>query len=173
MTAKPGSDLTRLNDADREAFTALLAGVYEHSPWVAASAWPARPFADLHDLHAALSRAVRGAEPAAQLALIRAHPELAARAAAPLTADSAREQRGAGLDNCAPAELQAFQRLNRDYRARFGFPFVIAVRGRTRQQIIAEAERRLQRTAAEEQDEALRQIDRIAWLRLVDRFGEA
>ena len=118
----------RLSSLSQEEFVAALDGVDEHSPWVAESAWRKRPFKTIADLHRACVQSVREADPEAQLALIRAHPELAGKAAirGELTADSTREQSGAGLDRCSPEEFQRLTELNRDYAAKFGFPFIIA-----------------------------------------------
>ena len=169
--------LQELNTATREAFTALLEGIYEHSPWIAAKAWETRPFVSLAALEQALVRAVREAEAAAQMALIRAHPELAGKAmvAKTLTAESTQEQNRAGLTQCTPAEFERIQQLNAAYNARFGFPFILAVRGPrgeglSRQQIIAAFERRLAHPPDFEFAETLRNVHRIAQLRLADRF---
>ena len=155
-------------------FVAALDGIYEHSPWVAEAAWAARPFATLADLHAALAEAVARADPAAQLGLIRAHPELAGQQAAQHeTAElSRREQGGAGLDQCSPGELARLRSLNATYAAKFGFPFVIAVRGHTRGSIIAALAARVEHGREAELRENLRQIERIALLRLRGRFGD-
>jgi 2-oxo-4-hydroxy-4-carboxy-5-ureidoimidazoline decarboxylase len=163
-------DLARLNALDREAFVGALGGVFEHSPWVAEQAWPQRPFADVATLHAAMCAAVRQAGPAAQLALIRAHPQLAGKAAiaGALSADSAREQRGAGLDQCSPAEYLRLAELNAVYEARFGFPYILAVRGLDRQGILANLAARVANARQVEMAEALRQIERIAAFRLAD-----
>ena len=162
--------LDQLNALDREAFTRALGAVFEHSPWVAERAWPQRPFASLEALHAAMCEAVRQAGPAAQLNLIRAHPQLAGRAAiaGELSADSAREQRGAGLDQCSPEEYLRLTELNAHYQARFGFPYILAVRGHTRTSILADLAARLPNARQAEMLEALRQIERIAALRLAD-----
>ncbi len=163
-------DLSRL---DRDAFQAALEGIYEHSPWVAERAWERRPFADREALGRALVAVLGEAAHAEQLALIRAHPELAGKAAVrvELTLESTREQAGAGLDQCTPEEFARLQRLNAAYRHKFGFPFVVAVRGLSRQAIIDTCERRLGGTPEEEFSESLRQITRIAALRLEERFG--
>jgi 2-oxo-4-hydroxy-4-carboxy-5-ureidoimidazoline decarboxylase len=154
-------------------FVAALDGIYEHSPWVAEAAWNERPFRDAEALAEAMRRAVHHAGAEAQLALIRAHPELAGRAAVrgELTPESTREQSGAGLDQCSPAEFARLTELNRAYGERFGFPFIIAVRGHTRDTIMQAIERRLRNTPDEEREEALHQIDRIAALRLEDRIA--
>jgi N-carbamoyl-L-amino-acid hydrolase len=170
--------LDRLNRASRDEFTALLDGTYEHSPWIAARAWDARPFATLAALKHALVQAVRDGGRDAQRALIRAHPELAGKAmvAKALTAESTDEQGRAGLTHCTPAEFERLQQLNAHYNDRFGFPFVLAVRGPRgtgldRRAIIAAFERRLQHPADFEFAEALRNIHRIAEIRLDDKFG--
>lgn len=159
--------MTEVNAMDRDRFVAVFGGVFEHSPWVAERAFAAVPFASGEALHEAMSAVVDGASAAEQEALIRAHPELAGRAAiGELTEASAGEQRGAGLDRCTPEEYERLQALNTAYRERFGFPFVLAVRGHTRHSIIEAMEARLRNAPAEERREALRQIRRIAAFRL-------
>ena len=177
--ARMALSLAQLNAADQASFTALLAGTYEHSPWVAQQAWQRRPFATLTALKQALADAVRQAPPDQQLALIRAHPELAGKAmvSKTLTAESTNEQGKAGLTDCTPEEFARLQQLNADYNAKFGFPFILAVRGPrgqglTRHQIIDTFARRLQNPVDFEQAEALRHIHRIAEIRLADRFGQ-
>ncbi len=168
--------VAELSALSQGEFVAALDGIYEHSPWVAEAAWAARPFATLDSLHAALSRAVAACGPAAQLALVRAHPQLAGRAAArgELTEASEREQGGVGLDRCSPEELARLTQLNAEYVAKFGFPFIIAVRGHSRASIIAALAQRVAGDARDaELQECLRQIDRIALLRLHDRIADA
>ena len=166
--------ISYLSSLPQQEFVAALDGVYEHSPWVAAAAWHKRPFKTLADLHGACSESVREADVERQLALIRAHPELAGKAAirGELTEDSTREQSGAGLDRCSPEEFKRITELNRAYSEKFGFPFIIAVRGHTRESIIASLAERLQHTRGAEFEEALRQIDQIAMFRLQDRLRE-
>jgi len=166
-------DLARLNALDEASFVQTLGTVFEHSPWVAERVWPQRPFADVATLHAAMCAALAQAGPAAQLTLIRAHPQLAGKAAiaGALSADSAREQRGAGLDQCSPAEYLRLTELNAGYEARFGFPYILAVRGYDRQGILANLAARLPNARQLEMAEALRQIERIAALRLADMMG--
>ena len=170
--------LAALNASSQAEFTAALDGVYEHSPWIAEQAWPQRPFASLAHLKHALVSVVRDAGPDAQLALIRAHPELAGKAmvAKTLTAESTHEQGRAGLTECTPAEFAHIQGLNAAYNQKFGFPFIVAVRGPrgtglTRHQIIATFERRLAHHPDFERAECLRNIHRIAEIRLNDKFG--
>ncbi len=162
--------LDQLNTMSPDAFVAALSGIFEHSPWVAEAAAPARPFADIEALHATMSRAVETAGEARQLVLINAHPELAGKAAVrgELTAESTREQSGAGLDQCTQDEFDTLQRLNRTYRDTFGFPFILAVRGYDRHGIIANFEARVAHTRAEELRASLDQIYRIARFRLDD-----
>jgi 2-oxo-4-hydroxy-4-carboxy-5-ureidoimidazoline decarboxylase len=160
--------LSTINGMERAAFVATLGGVFEHSPWVAERAWDARPFADVGALHRAMAGAVRSASREQQLALLRAHPDLAGKEAqsGTLTAASASEQKGAGLINLAPEEKAAIARLNRDYRARHGFPFIIAVRNYTRSEIFSEFERRLANDTETELRACLDQIEAITRLRL-------
>lgn len=170
--------LDQLNAASAADFVRALDGTYEHSPWIAERAASARPFKSLAALKVALARVVREASLDEQLGLIRAHPELAGKAAVAgeLTAESTNEQHRAGLTACTPEEFAKLQRLNADYNARFGWPFILAVRGPrglglTRQDIIATFERRLHAHPDLERAECLRQIHRIAELRLNDKFG--
>jgi N-carbamoyl-L-amino-acid hydrolase len=170
--------LELLNAANEAEFTTLLDGVYEHSPWIAAHAWRSGPFTSLAQLKRALAEAVRSAPHEAQLGLIRAHPELAGKAmvSKTLTAESTNEQNKAGLTDCTPEEFATIQRLNADYNAKFGFPFILAVRGPRglglgKREIIATFARRLQNQPGFEFAEALRNIHRIAEIRLNDKFG--
>jgi N-carbamoyl-L-amino-acid hydrolase len=170
--------LQQLNDAPLADFVALLDGTYEHSPWVAEAAAAQRPYGSLAALKHALATAVRTAPREQQLALIRAHPELAGKAmvSKTLTAESTNEQKTSGLTDCSPAEFARIQQLNADYNAKFGWPFILAVRGPRglglgRSEIIATFERRLAGHADFEFAEALRNIHRIAEIRLNDKFG--
>ncbi len=172
--------LDRLNAASQAEFTALLDGVYEHSPWIAEATWARRPFATLAALKQALAATVRESGRETQLKLIRAHPELAGKAmvSKTLTAESTNEQGKAGLTDCTPDEFAKIQKLNADYNAKFGFPFILAVRGPRgtgldRHEIIATFERRLAGHPDFERAECLRNIHRIAEIRLADKFGAA
>ena len=162
--------LSELNQLDRPQFTAVLGGIFEHSPWIADASWQARPFESVEALHAAMCRCLADSDEAAKLALIRAHPELAGKAAirGELTAESASEQRGAGLDACSPQEYAELTALNRSYGERFGFPFILAVRGYDRAGIIGNLRSRIANNRETEMAEALRQIERIAGFRLAD-----
>ena len=170
--------LEQLNTASLDAASALLDGLYEHSPWIARSALEQRPFVSLAQLKAALARVVSEAPEAAQLALLRAHPELAGKAMVDksLTTESTHEQNTAGLTRCSPAEFEKIQTLNAAYNAKFGFPFIVAVRGPrgtglSKAEIIATLERRLQGQPEFELQECLRNVHRIAEIRLNDKFG--
>ncbi len=170
--------IEQLNAASAADFTAQLDGTYEHSPWIAEQAAAARPFASLVQLKHAMAQVVRGAGRDAQLALIRAHPELAGKAmvSKTLTAESTNEQGKAGLTDCTPEEFARLQQLNANYNAKFGFPFILAVRGPRglgldRHEIIASFERRLGHHPDFELAECLRNIHRIAEIRLNDKFG--
>ncbi len=170
--------LDALNAAPLDEACARLDGLYEHSPWIVRSALARRPFATPAALVAACADVVARADVQAQLALIRAHPELAGKAmvAGTLTAESTDEQSRAGLTHCTPEEYATLQRLNAEYRARFGWPFILAVRGPrgrglSRAQIIAAFERRLHAHPDDERRECLRQIHRIAEIRLHDKLG--
>ena len=162
--------LEQLNRMSAGAFVAALGGIFEHSPWVAQAAEPQRPFDSIDALHRTMAHAVETAGEARQLALINAHPELAGKAAVrgELTAESTREQSGAGLDQCTQQEFDTLQRLNRAYRERFGFPFILAVRGYDRHGIIANFEARVQNSRADELRASLDQIYRIARFRLAE-----
>lgn len=159
-----------IGDEDREAFGRRLGHVAEGSPWVADRAWGLGPFADATRTADAFARVVRAATPDEQLALIRAHPDLAGRAAlaGEVTAESAGEQRSAGLDRLAPDELERLTALNAAYRERFGFPFVICVRGRDAQDVMAALEARLANDAGEERARAVEEIAAIMRLRIED-----
>jgi beta-ureidopropionase / N-carbamoyl-L-amino-acid hydrolase len=170
--------LEQVNAAPREVALQLLDGLYEHSLWVAEQALAARPFRSLAHLKYEMTRVLHEAGPAAQLRLIQAHPELAGKAmvSQQLTTESTHEQSQAGLSNCTPEEFERLQQLNRDYNAKFGFPFILAVRGPrgtglTRSQIIATFARRLQNQPDFELQECLRNIHRVVELRLNDKFA--
>jgi 2-oxo-4-hydroxy-4-carboxy-5-ureidoimidazoline decarboxylase len=160
--------LDHLNALDAPGFATALDGVYEHSPWIVERTFGAGPFASVAALHDALTATVERATTDEKLALLRAHPELAGKAAVEreMTPSSTREQASAGLDACTPAEYAELGALNRRYRERFGFPFIIAVRGLDRSQILAALAARVTRTRDVELAEALAQVARIARLRL-------
>ncbi|MBQ5947149.1 allantoate amidohydrolase [Massilia sp. ST3] len=170
--------LTELNACDAPVFVERLRGIYEHSPWIAERAAVRRPFASLAALKLALQAVVTEAAQDEQLALLRAHPELAGKAAVAgeLTAESTSEQASSGLNRCTPEEYTALQDLNAQYNAKFGFPFILAVkgptgRGLTRRAVIETFARRLKNQPADEQRECLRQVHRIAEIRLKELLG--
>ncbi len=167
-------NLATLNALDQPAFTAALGAVFEHSPWIAERTWASRPFASLTDLHAALCRTLDAASPNEQLALIQAHPDLAGRAAqhGTLTPASANEQATADLDRLSDEEQATFNRYNAIYREKFGFPFVICVRDNHKATILAGFRDRIPNSYDAEKAIALREITRIAWLRLSDMISE-
>ncbi len=162
--------LSAIDGLDAAGFVAALGAIYEDSPWVADAAYATRPFATIEALLAALRAAVDTAGEARHVALIRAHPDLAGKAAraGALGEHSTREQAGLGLDRLSDEEFERFHRLNDAYKARFGFPFVIAVRRHTKESILAAFEVRLAHDRATEIAEALANIHLIAELRLRD-----
>lgn len=157
-------------------FVEAFGGIYEHSPWVARDAWRRglQGLDTVESLAARLAETVDAADRDARLALIRAHPDLAGRAAVrgELSAQSSREQTGAGIDECSEEEYQCFHSLNEAYKARFGFPFVMAVKGADRRAILCAFAERLENDAAAEFDRALAEIHRIARFRL-NALGES
>lgn len=163
-----------LNTSPKPEFVAALSGIFEHAPWVAEGVWPERPFASPDALHRAMCAVVAAAGPEAQLELIRAHPDLAGKAAlAKLTAASSAEQAGAGLDRLTDEEYRRFHTLNDLYKTRFGFPFILAVKGHTKTSILAAFESRLPNTPELERERALAEIYRIARFRLEALTGDA
>ncbi|MCP8937693.1 2-oxo-4-hydroxy-4-carboxy-5-ureidoimidazoline decarboxylase [Alsobacter sp. SYSU M60028] len=162
--------LAEVNALTREAFMAAFGGVAEHSAWVAERAAAARPYADRAAMVLAFQRAVLDASDDERMALLRAHPDLAGRAAlaGELTRESTQEQAGAGLDRLTQEEYARFQTLNDAYRARFGMPFIVAVRGATKHQILAAFENRVGGTREEETLTAVAQVLRIVRFRLED-----
>jgi beta-ureidopropionase / N-carbamoyl-L-amino-acid hydrolase len=166
--------LERLNALSAQDFVVALASIFEHSPWVPERVAASRPFASVIALHQAMSAAVLQADEAQQLALIRAHPELAGRAAlrGDVTSASRSEQKGAGLSASTQSQLTRLQTLNAEYTQRFGFPFVLAVKGHTPDSVIATLAERVNHDALEERSVALRQICRIGYFRLADLVQE-
>jgi 2-oxo-4-hydroxy-4-carboxy-5-ureidoimidazoline decarboxylase len=158
--------LDDLNASSRDDFVAALGTIFEGSPWAAARAWRHRPFASLEGLHQAMLAEVSASSRDEQLGLLRAHPDLGTRAR--ITGASAGEQAGAGLDRLTPAEFERLRALNTAYREKFGFPFLFAVKGSTKDDVLATLAARLPATVDDEFAEALRQVSRIAWFRLQD-----
>lgn len=167
----------RPSDMDREAFVLNLGGVYEHSPWIAETLFKTGLTGD-HDsavgLHAAMRAIVDRTDRQQKLELLRAHPDLAGRLAIQgnLTADSNAEQASAGLDQCTPEEYAAFQSLNERYKEKFGFPFILAVRGLDRGGILANFQERVDNDPETEFNEAVKQVHRIAFLRIENLFRQ-
>ena len=166
MTTLPtASEVSALPVAD---FVAAVGSVYEKTPWIAEKAHAAGPFDSLAALAGAMKNVVNEAGTDAQLALLRAHPDLAGKAAlaGELTVESTEEQRRAGLGSLTPDEMARFQQLNEAYKAKFGFPFVLAVRNATKGVILGAFARRVNNTAAAELAEGIAQVHKIAWMRL-------
>ena len=163
-------DLNRMGVSE---FTAAFGDVAEHSPWVAARAAGARPFAGRDAVAQAFAAALRGAARDEQLAVLRAHPDLAGRAAVAgeLAEDSRREQAGAGLDRLTPAEFERFTALNAAYRERFAIPFIFAVKGATKEMILAAFEERIANGPEVEHENAIDNVCRIMRFRIEDRVA--
>jgi 2-oxo-4-hydroxy-4-carboxy-5-ureidoimidazoline decarboxylase len=161
--------LQQINGLTREDFVQSLGWVFEDSPWVAEAAWSSRPFASCADLHSTMCQQVKDAAQERQLALLRAHPDLGNRIR--MSEASTREQAGAGLNKITPEESTLLLELNRDYRERFGFPFLFAVKGSRNRDIIEALRRRIGSTPESEFQEALEQVYRIAWFRLEELVG--
>ena len=162
--------LSQINELPLAEFVRIVGPVFEHSPWIAERAAAARPFASVAAMHAALCGVVRAATADEQLALIRAHPDLVGRVV--LTAESRGEQTAAGLTDLSPEEIARFERHNRDYKARFDFPFVICARLNKKDAILAAFPVRLQNSAAQERATALGEIFKITQLRLNNLIHE-
>lgn len=167
-TAQP--TIAVLSSLDESQFTEALGNIFEHSPWVAAAAWKSRPFTSIGSLHGAMVQAMLSAGRENQIALIRAHPQLGGAEARnkALTANSAREQSRAGLDHCDSGELEQLRILNAAYLAKFGFPFVMAVRNRSRFDVFSALAERTEHSVQEEFARCLDEIGKIAEFRLRD-----
>ena len=166
-------DLEAINRLDRVAFVDALGSTFEHSPWVADEAWLARPFASEEALHAAMMGVVRRASRESQIAFLCAHPELAGKEAQSgrMTSDSVTEQTSAGLDALGRDEMAELQALNRRYRERHGFPFIVAVRRYGKVEIFEQLRRRVDVDSESELQEALRQIGWITRLRVLSKLA--
>ncbi|WP_299813107.1 2-oxo-4-hydroxy-4-carboxy-5-ureidoimidazoline decarboxylase [uncultured Roseibium sp.] len=164
--------IDRINEMDLEAFLAAFGDVAEHSPWVAEDAFCKAPFADREDVIAAFEAAMNAAPAERKFALVRAHPDLAGKAAlaGDIAEDSRREQAGAGLNTLSREEFDRFTQLNTRYKSKFGFPFIFAVKGATKHMILAAFEDRISNSSEEELKTALAQIARIFRFRLEDRI---
>ncbi len=157
-----------LNTLPDDEFVDLLKDIFEHSPWVGERVTSLRPFKSVRRMHQEMVRVLSLASEREQMALINAHPDLAGKAAlaGELTEASTSEQAGAGLDSLTETEMKRFKRLNGRYHTKFGFPFILAVKGHDKHSILAAFEERLENSSDEERIEALRQISEIARLRL-------
>jgi 2-oxo-4-hydroxy-4-carboxy-5-ureidoimidazoline decarboxylase len=162
------------NDLSRDAFVGALGPLFEGSPWIAESTWPARPFASIDQLHQALCVTMYAASIERQVGLIQAHPDLAGKAAlaGELTAESTREQSSAGLSRLAPEQFATFTRLNQAYRGKFGFPFVICAREHSATSILEHFATRLEHPRDQEITTALAEIAKIARLRLLEAVSD-
>ena len=156
--------IDELNQRGREDFVSAIGWVFEESPWVAARGWERRPFGSLDDLHATLASIVGSAAHGEQIALLKAHPDLGARGPMPIVSEQ--EQSGAGLSDLRPDDVDRLTALNAAYTNKFGFPFIYAVKGATKQDILDALNRRLASSRDDEITEALRQVYRIARFRL-------
>jgi 2-oxo-4-hydroxy-4-carboxy-5-ureidoimidazoline decarboxylase len=161
--------IAAINTMSEENFVTSLGDVAEHSPWMARGAMFHRPFANREALIAAFEKALDDATPTAQKLLVRMHPDLAGKAK--LSMNSRREQRGAGLDTLLEDELQKFTTLNTQYKTKFGFPFIFAVKGATKHQIIESFESRINNNINDEFAVTLAQIKRIFRFRIEDRVA--
>ena len=162
--------LDRINELNQEGFVSRYGSLFEHSPWVAEEAWESRPFGSIEEMWRAFEDAMYAAPRERQLDLIRAHPDLAGKAAVAgeLTQESAREQASAGLDRLSPGEFEAFTRMNREYREKFGLPMVVCVREHTKVSILENVQSRLGNSRDEETRTALAEISKISHYRLLD-----
>lgn len=166
--------LRELNACDRGRFVEVCGPLFEHSPWVAEQTFDRRPFASVEALHEELCRTMRGATRDEQVKLIASHPDLVGRLAreGKLTRESSAEQAAAGLTRLSDDEVAAFERFNAEYRAKFGFPFVICARENKTSAILASFPRRLRNAREQEVETALDEIAKIARLRLLDAVSE-
>ncbi len=160
--------IDEINECDAARFVELLGGIFEHSPWVAERVLAKRPFTDGTELHHEMVMEVREASEQQRHDLLCAHPELAGREAQAgnLTSDSKREQAAAGLNQCSTEELARIKQFNQDYYTKFGFPFIIAVSGLDKLQILAAMEKRLANSPQQEFATAVAEVEKIGRIRL-------
>jgi 2-oxo-4-hydroxy-4-carboxy-5-ureidoimidazoline decarboxylase len=163
-------EIAELNTLDQDSFVNEVGWVFEDSPWVAARAWFHRPFSTPESLHAAMTAEVESASEAEQVQLLRSHPDLGTRAR--IADASASEQARAGLDSLTTREFEHLQQLNSAYKDKFGFPFLLAVKGSTKSDIVRSLEQRISQPREIEFREALRQVYRMAEFRLRDMLEE-
>jgi 2-oxo-4-hydroxy-4-carboxy-5-ureidoimidazoline decarboxylase len=162
--------IEKINESSREQFVELLGDIFEHSPWIANSAYGARPFASVDALHTAMINVVRESRVETIVDLFRAHPDLGTRLA--VAEYSAQEQQGAGLNQLTTEEYECFYSLNQTYLRTFGFPFILAVRGKQKEDILEAMKARIWNTASEEAEQALLEIEKITGFRLRDLIIE-
>lgn len=162
--------IEQINELNQEQFVELLGMIFEHSPWVAGAAWHVRPFASREALHTAMINVVRESRVETIVDLFRAHPDLGTRLA--VAEYSAKEQQGAGLNQLSAEEYEHFYGLNNMYMKTFGFPFIYAVKGKTKEDILAAMESRIWHTASEEAAQALEEIEKISGFRMQDLITE-
>ncbi|WP_223066956.1 2-oxo-4-hydroxy-4-carboxy-5-ureidoimidazoline decarboxylase [Paenibacillus caui] len=156
--------IAEINALSKPEFVEVFGSVFEHSPWVAEGAFEAKPFASVRELHEAMLRVVEESPEEKILDFIRVHPNLATRMK--VGAYSAKEQQGAGLGQLSTEEFERFTRLNQSYMEKFGFPFILAVTGKTKEDIVASMEERLDNSYEAERKQAMKQIARITEIRL-------
>ncbi|MEM9220539.1 MAG: 2-oxo-4-hydroxy-4-carboxy-5-ureidoimidazoline decarboxylase [Cyanobacteria bacterium P01_F01_bin.150] len=161
-----GYSLSDLNQMEEDSFTTALGNIFEETPAIARQTWPNRPFDSVEALHRALVETLRALDNSAQLTLIRSHPELGAKFA--MSEDSRKEQEKAGLNNITYHESNRLQMLSRTYTNKFGFPFVLAIKRQTISSILDIFEKRLNHSIEQEIEQALFEIEKIAWFRLMD-----
>lgn len=160
--------LRELNHLSKAEFTEYLATIFEHSPWVAGKAADFRPFASMEELHKSMCEVVRNAQEQEVIDLIRAHPNLGDKLE--MSTESTQEQQGAGLQNLSREEYETFQALNKKYMDTFGFPFVLAVRGKTKDDIRKSMEKRVDNSQTDEYETALLEVFKIARFRLEEKI---
>ncbi len=167
-------DIDHINNSDATRFIELFGGIFEHSPWVAERVYSKRPFASAIDLHDKMVFEMRHASTQQRLELLCQHPELAGKEAdsGSLTDSSRREQAGAGLNQCSSEELTRIKHFNQAYLSKFSFPFIIAVTGLDKFQIIASMQQRLDHSAENEFSTAITEVEKIALIRLNALFDE-
>ena len=162
--------ITKLNDTTYEQFIEITGGIFEHSPWIAEQAERLKPFRSLFHLHQEMVKIVENSSFEQKLSLIKAHPNLGDRAA--MTADSVQEQQGAGLQSLTPMEYNQFISMNQQYMEKFGFPFILAVRGKNKEQIYEVMKERIHHSIEIEFETALSEIYKIALLRLGEKITD-
>jgi 2-oxo-4-hydroxy-4-carboxy-5-ureidoimidazoline decarboxylase len=161
--------IAQLNQMTQDEFVAVLGAVFEETPAIASSTWEKRPFADVADLHQQMVDVVKAMNREEQLALIRAHPDLGSKVT--MAEASVEEQAGVGLNQLTPPEYERFEILNRRYKEKFDFPFIVAVKNHTKDSILATFARRLENTVDRELEQALTEIFQIAQFRLLAIVG--